>query len=155
MLAIGTSAMYITYATPPQQDRESIGVLPFPKFSEGIRAVNSLSGGIAISEKTKHPDLAWEFMKFIAIDKDEVTTDIADLQWGLSNPLVEAVKDDENYRVNKVSFSYVKKDMYDLNINIWNVSFAKVNYQLRQVILSSDVKSELTTLARLLESTLQ
>lgn len=157
LLVNGTAAMYVSYTDPSSKDRESIGVLPFPKFADGIRAVNSVSAGMAVSEKTKHPDVAWAFLKFIAMDKNESTVEVGDKVggWGVSKPIVEPHKNEEFFRVNTESYPYVKKDMYDWNVNIMNVSFAKINYQLKQLLSTGDFNTELSTLTQLVEDTLK
>ncbi|WP_135551313.1 ABC transporter substrate-binding protein [Paenibacillus cymbidii] len=156
LLATGAAAMFISYGVPDSKEREQIGVVPFPHFAAGTRAVNSIYRGMAVSETTQNPDLAWALLKYIVIDKNETTTEWANAGvWGASNPMNTWLKDDKFYNMNQQMYPYVKKDFFDWNVNVWNVSYAKIYLQLKQLALATDYRNELTDIAQLFEQTLQ
>jgi len=100
--------------------------------------------------------LAWALLKYIVIDKNETTTEWANAGvWGASNPMNTWLKDDKFYNMNQQMYPYVKKDFFDWNVNVWNVSYAKIYLQLKQLTLATDYRNELTDIAQLFEQTLQ
>ncbi|WP_155971978.1 extracellular solute-binding protein [Paenibacillus sp. Soil522] len=55
------------------ENKDNIGVVALPSFPNKPRAVFGTAGGLAILQKSKNPDLALEFIKFITMDNNEAS----------------------------------------------------------------------------------
>src|SRR5690606_25251598 len=82
----------------------------------------SSSLSISITESSRNPDLAWEFIKLVAMDKNEVTDQLLN-QFDLNSsiPVTAALKDDPFYQVKLKSMPFIKKDFPDLNVKYYAV----------------------------------
>jgi multiple sugar transport system substrate-binding protein len=134
--------------------KEQLGVVTFPKFASAERAINSSFTGYAIAGNSKVPSLAWEFLKYIAIEKNETTQSFLNFDSVLSNSVTSELEKDSYYMMKMDSLKYTKKDIEDL------VSFeldrANLNSELKRIILNSiDLQKDLTLLAERLDSQLR
>ncbi|MDF2653392.1 MAG: hypothetical protein K0Q73_9197, partial [Paenibacillus sp.] len=103
---------------------------------------------IAITEKSKNPDIAWKFIKFLAMEKNEITQEmLQNYDSSLSNPIIQFKKDDPYYKVKIESLKYITENIGKINslqIEIWNMFSAG----LREIVKSStDIQKDLSILA--------
>jgi multiple sugar transport system substrate-binding protein len=121
-------------------NRVKLGVAPFPHFEGGKRANPIFFDGYAISQKSKHPEAAWEFIKYLTLTKNEdavrfannfLTTSktVAEAAGQNSDPIKSIYSDEMNYAV-RSSFSnpyFYKAWTGDLTTQFENLLSAKSN----------------------------
>ena len=61
-----------TFMIKPES-KSKIGLVGLPKFKDGQRVTTAISNAIGISAKSKNPQLAWAFLKMLAMDENEIT----------------------------------------------------------------------------------
>jgi multiple sugar transport system substrate-binding protein len=118
-LQSGSVGMYITYfstfsvITPENRDNIGIAVLPF--FANKSRAIFGTSAGLGILQKSKNPDLALEFLKFITMDRNQISEELfRNVGIGMSKKVIEFNEEDPYLKIKMDSIPYMKKDLHQL-----------------------------------------
>jgi multiple sugar transport system substrate-binding protein len=159
-LQIGTVGMLVsnysltTFIKPEHKDK--IGLAILPSFPNKPRAGFATSGGLAILQKSKNPDLTLEFIKFIAMDKNEISEEFFQTYgMGMSKKITQSKEEDPYYKVKLESMPYIKKDLHQLNANFLDAQMKFFN-SLQQIVRGgTDFQKELSDLAQVMDDELK
>src|SRR5690606_14283927 len=98
-------------------------------------------------------DVAWKFIKFLAMEKNEVSEELLQkYDMSLSQPVIQLKKDDPFYKIKIESLKYATESIAKINslqIEVWNLFSSEL---LKIVTSSTDIKNDLTNLALKLDS---
>jgi multiple sugar transport system substrate-binding protein len=106
-----------------------IGVAPLPHFADGKRANPTFISGFMISQNSKHPLEAWEFIKYLTLSKNEDSIKFANRTVATSTLMAEAVGqnsdpvksiyvDEFSYAINSTDYSFTNAWNGDENLAI-------------------------------------
>lgn len=136
------------------ESRPKIGLTGLPRFKNGTRATTAVSNAIGIMETSKQPRRAWEFVKMLAIEDNEITREMLSLTLNISKPVVAAAADQTYVQVKEKELLHVKKDFYDLNMYWANVQ-AEFQQGIERLVLGEgDMREGLSRLAERIDTKL-
>jgi multiple sugar transport system substrate-binding protein len=141
------------YATPYLG--EKLGIAPLPKFADGIRANPLYMNGLSILEGSDHKDLAWEFIRMISLDDNEITKKFS--QWMLMNreSMAEVMGQQEDPirkvfldELNAIAVPTIDQNEF-YGAAVMNTEIGTMFNDL--VLQDIDVKQQLTQIAKLID----
>ncbi|QGQ99331.1 extracellular solute-binding protein [Paenibacillus psychroresistens] len=83
--------MGTTFSTFMGDNASKLGVAPLPHFADGKRANPTSFIGFGISQNSKHPQEAWEFIKYLTLSKNADSIKFAGRTLATSKLMAEAV----------------------------------------------------------------
>ncbi|WP_317891289.1 extracellular solute-binding protein [Paenibacillus oceani] len=155
----GTVGMYVSkyneLSLLTDQQKENMGVVVQPSFSQRTKSIHGSITGMGILKDSKNADLAFEFMKFVTMDSNEITTDLFKSSYNISKSVYSAMKKDQFISVLMESLPLIKNDIYGRNPYLMNIQ-TDIQKKLEQTILQNqDIKSSLTEVAKSAEPELK
>ncbi|MEF3305685.1 ABC transporter substrate-binding protein [Paenibacillus sp. GYB003] len=133
-------------------NRERVGVAVASSFSKKDRAVLGNFAGIGILQKSRNPELAWDFMKYVMMDDNEISEEfLHKFGFGVSKKVTPSIERDPFYSVLLSSIPYLRKDAHQANADILNVQTA-LRKNLEWIVMnSSDYQKSLSDLAQFMD----
>jgi multiple sugar transport system substrate-binding protein len=83
--------MGTTFSTFMGDNASKLGVAPLPHFTDGKRANPTSFNGYGISQNSKHPLEAWEFIKYLTLSKNDDSIKLAERSVATSKLIADAV----------------------------------------------------------------
>lgn len=159
-LQSGEVGMIVTHYSQafsiPLEQKDKVGMIPAPSFRNKPRAVLGAFGGMAILQKSKHPDLAWDFLKFVTMDDNEISESfLRSFGYGVSKKVTPIRENDPDYRVLLDSIPMLRADLHQVNADVLNVQ-SELQRRLETIVTNSpDFQSDLNDLARFMDDALK
>jgi multiple sugar transport system substrate-binding protein len=119
---------------------DRIGVAPLPYFEGGKPTNSAFLEGYGISKKSKHPQEAWEFIKYLALTNQEVTSKLTDRYLSTSKAIAEATgqSTDPNKSVAIGELDHVVKPSGTANPFFFSALFGKLAAQFQSLLTTDD-----------------
>lgn len=135
---------------------DKVGIIAAPSFANKPRAILGTIGGMAILQESKHPEIAWDFLRFVTMDKNEISEAfLRDFGIGISNKVTPIQEKDPYYRILLESLPLVRTDLHQINADVLNVQ-SQLRYGLETIVMnSSDIQHDLNNLAQFMDSELK
>jgi len=133
------AAMYVgtSQDTFARISKERIGLAPLPHFEDSGRGNSVYFGSYSISSKSKHPQEAWEFIRYLVLSKNEDAIKFTDHYIPTSDVLIKAVNSDPIKKVFIEEMKYASLSIYDKYPFAGNVWTSDLNNQFKKLLTAN------------------
>jgi multiple sugar transport system substrate-binding protein len=129
-------------------DKKNYGVVGLPHFDGGARVNAVGTSSLAVSSKSKNPKLAWEFIKYIAMENNEAARGLSKVTLNSSKKLEkEITAADPFYPVKLGEMRYASSNISTYRNMHWNMLWDTLQNGFAGILIGDgDIQTALTEL---------